>query len=143
MSRRPALIVVLAAALITACGPSSQPAKMLSTTPTSSASTGSSPYSPAGSSEVRVGLAEWTITTDADRIVSGTVTLVVTNAGTAAHDLRVTGPDEAIAATAMLQPGERQETTFTAPTSAGATVLLWCTVPGHAQQGMRATLAVQ
>jgi len=139
VSRRFAALLLLAVALATGCGPSGQHTAVVPSTPGSPAATGPSPSS-AATREVRVGLTEWSITTDSDRVASGTVTLTVTNAGTVAHDLRVTGPNEAIATTTMLRPGEQQELTFTTPTR--ETLLLWCTVPGHSQQGMRTTLRI-
>lgn len=92
-------------------------------------------------SELRVGLAEWKITADADRLAAGIVDLTVTNAGSTAHDLRVSFAGDRTTTTPLLQPGEQLHLTIDVPPE--TTVALWCTVPGHDAQGMRTTLTVQ
>lgn len=92
-------------------------------------------------SQLRIGLSEWKITTDVDRLAAGTVDLTVTNAGSTAHDLRVSFDGVATTTTRLLQPGERERLTIDAPPT--TTVALWCTVPGHDAQGMHTTLTTQ
>ena len=65
----------------------------------------------------------------------GTVTLMVHNAGTMAHDLKLNGET----GTMMLAPGESEEITL-GPIS--ATTQAWCTVPGHKEAGMVLDLVV-
>lgn len=88
---------------------------------------------------VDIGLTDFTIATSGVRVVEGTVTLDVTNAGATAHDLRITG-DDTDQRTAVLPPGGT--TTINVPTTGEDTLTLWCTLPGHRQQGMETTLSV-
>lgn len=91
-------------------------------------------------SEVRVGLVDYDITTPSVAVRPGSVTLRVTNAGQTAHDLRVAG-QETTARLATLDPGEADTLEF--EVSEGEDELtLWCTLPGHRQQGMETTLPV-
>lgn len=89
--------------------------------------------------EVRVGLTEWTIIAGARLLSPGPVAVTVTNAGTTAHDLLVRGPGVQ-AHTRELRPGGRQVLRFRAP--AGRTLHLSCTLPGHHEAGMHATVEV-
>lgn len=89
--------------------------------------------------DVRVGLVEWEVTSDATRLQPGLVALRVTNAGTTEHDLRVSaeGVDAGIP---TVVPGERR--TIVVDLRGVSEVLLWCSVPGHRAQGMERRLAV-
>lgn len=90
--------------------------------------------------ELRVGLADYEITTPAVAVPPGMATLRVTNVGRTAHDLRVAG-QETTAHLTTLDPGESQ--TLDVEVAAGEDELtLWCTLPGHRQQGMETTLPV-
>lgn len=94
----------------------------------------------AAASEVRVGLIDYEITTPSVAVRPGPATLEVTNAGRTAHDLRVAG-EETDAYLATLEPGESD--TIDVDVAAGEDQLtLWCTLPGHRQQGMETTLPV-
>ena len=86
-----------------------------------------------------VGLTDFAIATTADRVVDGTVTLEVTNAGATAHDLRIAG-DRADVRTDVLPPGGT--TTITVTTAGQDALTLWCTLPGHRRQGMETSLSV-
>ncbi|GAA4431253.1 hypothetical protein GCM10023169_35600 [Georgenia halophila] len=92
-----------------------------------------------GPTEVRVGLMEWGIEIAADELAAGETTLVVTNAGATGHDVAVEGAAGSWR-TPVLGPGEQATLTITAV--AGEQLQLICTVPGHAEQGMRTELAV-
>lgn len=95
----------------------------------------SAPAAPAGPArtDARLGLVEWEVTSSAGSLEGGPVTLEVTNAGTSAHDLRVTGASTE-AATAVLAPGERA--TLLVDLAGESEVVLWCSLPGHRAQGM-------
>lgn len=101
-------------------------------------STAQQPAGPAASN-VRIGLLEWDIASSAPTLAPGAVTLEVTNAGATAHDLAVSGEhvDERVR---LLAPGERARLQL--DLSGEREVELWCTVPGHRQQGMQRRLAV-
>lgn len=90
--------------------------------------------------EARVGLVEWDITASVTRLAAGPVTIEVTNAGTPAQDLRIEADGRQPAATPLLDPWQR--TTLTADVADAKQVLLTCTLPGHAAQGMRRQLPV-
>ncbi|CAN5868957.1 hypothetical protein BH23ACT10_BH23ACT10_25380 [soil metagenome] len=125
MSRCASVVIAATSALLGACA-------------TAAPVTPAEAVAPA--TEVRVGLTEWDIVTDGSELAAGPVELTITNVGSTAHDLRAAIDGGTTAATPLLQRGERQQLTFDAP--AGATVELWCTVPGHDAQGMHTTLAV-
>ncbi|MGH3665517.1 MAG: hypothetical protein ACRDU8_05420 [Egibacteraceae bacterium] len=87
----------------------------------------------------RVGLIEWEITTSTPVLAHGKASLTVANAGTTAHDLRVSGAG-VDAATPALAPGERAVLSF--EVDAGDELVLWCTIPGHREQGMLRRLPI-
>jgi len=89
--------------------------------------------------QLRVGLSEWTIATSADVVAAGDVELVVTNAGGTEHDLVVQG-EGGRWETDDLDPG--QQDVLRIHTSAGETLRLWCSEPGHEAQGMKTQLDV-
>lgn len=91
-------------------------------------------------SEVRVGLLEYRLALSASALTAGTVTLMVTNAGSSAHDLRLRQGSDVLGATALLSPGGRE--TLRVRVSPGRPVRMDCTVPGHAEAGMKAEVAV-
>ena len=97
---------------------------------------------PAGppTSALKVGLLEYDFALSAGALEPGAVTLTVTNAGSAAHDVRLRQGDRVLGASALLPPGGRQE--LRVQVEAGAPVRLDCTVRGHAEAGMVATLSV-
>lgn len=86
---------------------------------------------------IRVGLVEWDITTSSTAVADGVITFQVTNAGTTTHDLRISdGTNQQ--ATPVLAPGETASLSLRA--DAGADLELWCSLPGHRQQGMERRL---
>ena len=91
------------------------------------------------STTARIGLVEWDITSSATALAAGSVTLDVTTAGTTTHDLKISG-EIAKKATPMLAPGETAVINFRA--DAGDHIVLWCSVPGHRQQGMERRLQI-
>lgn len=102
---------------------------------TAGAATGTAPASPT----LRVGLVEWRIVTSSPAISAGPNRLTVTNTGTTAHDLHVTGPGLHVH-TPLLSPGAT--TTLHLTSRAGTTVTLTCEVPGHEAAGMHTRLTV-
>lgn len=97
--------------------------------------------SPAGtpSSEIRIGLSEWSIHTGGAVAEPGEVRLIVTNAGATAHDLTVEG-ERGSWRTPMIGPGEQARLTVDA--APAETLALDCSVPGHHDNGMYGTLEV-
>lgn len=88
---------------------------------------------------IRVGLTEWQIALAPAAALPGEITLDVTNAGSAAHDLRVDGAAEP-AGLPLLQPGD--SATLIVRVAPGKALTLWCSVPGHRDFGMEARLPV-
>ena len=85
---------------------------------------------------VEVELGEMYVEPAAIDVAAGTkLTLVVTNAGTTAHDLKLDGES----GTAMLDPGQ-SETVTIGPIEASTSA--WCTVPGHREAGMEMAINV-
>jgi hypothetical protein len=91
-------------------------------------------------SELRIGLLEYRLAMSADALQPGVVTATVTNAGSTGHDVRIRQNGKVIGITEVLSPGGKQ--TLRVDVAPGVPVELDCTVGGHAQAGMRATLAV-
>jgi hypothetical protein len=90
--------------------------------------------------ELRVGLLEYRLALSAGSLVPGPVTITATNAGSAGHDVRVRQGDSVLGATSVLSPGGREM--IRVDVQPGEPVRLDCTVGGHAEAGMHATLAV-
>lgn len=88
---------------------------------------------------LRVGLIEWAIVVQARTLAPGPATLLVTNAGTTAHDLRVSGSGGTVQ-TPLLEPGQADRLDL--QVRAGERLALSCTVPGHQAQGMYTHLVV-
>jgi hypothetical protein len=91
-------------------------------------------------SELRVGLLEYRLALSAGTLAPGPVTAVVTNAGSSGHDLRFRQGGKVLGATEVLSPGGQE--VLRVEVAAGAPVELDCTVSGHAEAGMHATLSV-
>lgn len=91
------------------------------------------------SASLRVGLLEWQIITSSSALTAGTDRLTVTNTGTTAHDLHVSGPGLHVH-TPLLAPGGTAGLTIT--TRAGTTLTLTCEVTGHEEAGMHTTVRV-
>ena len=66
--------------------------------------------------------------------------MTATNAGSSGHDLRLRQGDRVLANTAVLSPGGSE--VLRVDVQAGEPVRLDCTVTGHAEAGMHATIAV-
>lgn len=90
--------------------------------------------------ELRIGLSEYEFALSARAVVPGPVTVVVTNAGSAAHDVQLRSLGELVAASRVLRPGASQTLSAQVPT--GAPLELVCTLPGHVEAGMVASLTV-
>lgn len=116
------LALVAAGTLVAGCG-------------TAGPSTGSAPASAA----LRVGLVEWRVVISGAALTAGIDRLTVTNAGTTAHDLHVTGPGVRVH-TPLLSPGATVD--LEVLSRAGTTLALTCEVTGHEAAGMHTTVAV-
>lgn len=93
---------------------------------------------PAGAT-LRVGLNEWRILISGPEVTPGIDHFVVTNAGTTAHDLHVTGPGVHVHS-ALLRPG--RATTLIVTARPGSRLTLTCEEPGHERAGMHTTVLV-
>lgn len=82
---------------------------------------------------------EFRIHLSSTKTAPGTVRFVVENTGTFRHALAIAGPGVKSKRTALIRPGK--SATLTVTLSPG-TYQLWCPVPGHAAQGMKAKLTV-
>jgi len=79
---------------------------------------------------------EYHITLSVRHVPAGAVELVVVNRGKLTHHIEIKGPG-VTKKTPMLKPGAKAILRFTA--KAGK-YTIWCTIPGHAALGMKATL---
>ena len=91
-------------------------------------------------SELRIGLLEYRLALSAGTLQPGPVTVTITNAGSTGHDVRLRQGDEVLGASEVLSPGGKQ--VLELDVAPGKPVALDCTVGGHAEAGMHATLAV-
>ena len=89
---------------------------------------------------LKVGLQEYDFALSAGALEPGQVTLTVTNVGSAEHDVRLRQGDRVLGASDVLPPGGRQALRVQVAT--GTPVRLDCTVRGHVEAGMVATLSV-
>lgn len=89
---------------------------------------------------LRVGLVEWRVVTSSQGLLPGADLVTVTNTGSAAHDLYITGPGVS-AHTPLLDPGG--SATLSITPRAGTILTLTCEVPGHEQAGMRTTISIE
>lgn len=80
---------------------------------------------------------EYHISLSASKASAGAVTLVVRNAGKISHRIEIKGPG-VTKKTPLLKPGAKATLRVTLRSG---TYALWCTVPGHAGLGMKASLA--
>ncbi|MDK3257576.1 hypothetical protein [Blastococcus capsensis] len=97
---------------------------------------------PAGppASELRIGMQEYAFSLSVGTLEAGPVTVVVTNAGGAAHDVVLRQGDREIGRSAVLPPGERQ--ILEVQVARGSPVHLECTLTGHSPAGMHASVSV-
>lgn len=104
--------------------------------------TQSSTPAPSGppTSDLRVGLLEYRLALSSGTLLPGTVTVTATNAGSTGHDLRLRQGDRVLGNTAVLSPGGSE--VLRVDVQPGEPVRMDCTVGGHAQAGMHATLSV-
>ena len=82
---------------------------------------------------------EFRIHLSTTKTAPGTVTFVVKDIGTFRHALAISGPGVKLKRTPLIHPGKSVR--LVVKLRAG-TYSLWCPVPGHAAQGMKATLHV-
>lgn len=90
--------------------------------------------------DLRVGLLEYRLALSGGTLRPGTVVVTATNAGSSGHDLRLRQGDRVLGNTQVLSPGGRE--VLRVDVRPGEPVRLDCTVTGHAEAGMHATLAV-
>lgn len=88
---------------------------------------------------VRIGLTDWTIETAHVVLHPGEVTILVTNTGGTAHDLRIEGA-LGVWGTPYLDPGESHELQITV--EEGEVLELTCTMTGHRAAGMYTEVTV-
>jgi hypothetical protein len=91
------------------------------------------------SSQIPIGLSEYTITVPGLLARPGSLVLLVTNTGAAAHNLEVRQGQKLLGITRALHPGQAQRLTVIVASHSGNLRLL-CTLPGHAEAGMNALL---
>ncbi|CCG03951.1 copper-binding protein [Blastococcus saxobsidens] len=91
-------------------------------------------------SELRVGMQEYAFVLSAGTLAVGPVSVVVTNAGSAAHDVVLRQDGRELARSEVLSPGGRQ--VLDVRVEPGTPVHLECTLTGHSPAGMHATLRV-
>jgi azurin len=89
---------------------------------------------------LRIGLLDHRCQLSAAAPRPGTVTVVATDAGSAAHDAVLNRDGRRIGGSRVLAPGESR--TFPITVAAGSPVHVTCTLPGHDAAGMHATLTV-
>lgn len=92
------------------------------------------------SNEFRVGLTEFAVQTTAARAAPGPVTLRVTNAGSAAHDVEASEQGTVLGKTPTLAPGGTA--TLVVDLRGPGPLTLTCTLPGHRAAGMTTTVPV-
>lgn len=95
-------------------------------------------HSSASKTTIRVTEREFTIGLSARSAPAGAVVFQITNTGRYTHALAITGPGVS-KKTAMIKPGK---TATLAVTLRSGSYSLWCPIPGHAAQGMKAALIV-
>jgi plastocyanin len=93
----------------------------------------------AAAAKVVVTEREFHITLAPAKVKAGPTTFVVKNTGKLPHALAIAGPGVASKRTAMISPGKSAQLTVTLR---GGSYSVWCPVPSHAAQGMKAKLAV-
>jgi len=93
----------------------------------------------AGTRTIAVGEKEFRIHLSTTKTAPGTVRFVVHNTGKYRHALAIAGPGVKSKRTALIRPGRTAK--LVVKLSPG-TYELWCPVPGHAAQGMKAKLTV-
>ncbi|SFE82855.1 hypothetical protein [Blastococcus tunisiensis] len=125
MRRATAVLLLMAPALLTACGASGPAAPVPEGPPVS---------------ELRIGMQEYRYQLSAGTLLPGPVEVTVTNAGSSAHDVVLVQGGSTLWASDLLGPGEQQ--TVEVEVTAGEQVQLECTVGGHSAAGMHTTLDV-
>jgi plastocyanin len=102
------------------------------------AAAGVAAHAGATAKTITVTAREYHIGLSTSKTTAGPATLVVKNAGKLAHQIEIKGPG-VTKKTPLLQPGKKA--TLKVKLASGK-YAVWCTVPGHAALGMKATLTV-
>jgi plastocyanin len=95
-------------------------------------------HASASKTTVRVTEREYKIGLSAKSAPAGAVVFQIKNTGHYAHELAIAGPGVK-KKTSMIKPGK---TATLAVTLRSGSYSLWCPIPGHAAQGMKAALTV-
>ena len=96
-------------------------------------------HASAAKTTIRVTEREFAIGLSARTASAGAVVFKITNTGRTTHELAIAGPGVS-KKTSMIKPG--QSATLAVTLRAGS-YSLWCPIPGHAAQGMKAALTVK
>ncbi|GAA1146090.1 cupredoxin domain-containing protein [Nesterenkonia lutea] len=121
--------------LLTASCGQAEPAEALAGTASASAAATSAP----ATSELLLGLTEWSVETGGITVLAGPVDVRVTNTGGTSHDVVIHG-EQGSWATPALDPGETYEMEIFAVE--GEELHLVCTLTGHEAQGMHTRIPV-
>ncbi len=118
----------------------SSPDPTTTTTTTTAATTTDSTSGPAPA-RVQVVAREYSYTLSRASVPAGPVILEYVDAGEDPHNLNAvpTAGGPQVASFGLVQPGTHTDEQFTFP---AGTYTLFCSLPGHAQMGMMATLSV-
>lgn len=95
-------------------------------------------HASASKTTIRVTEREFKIGLSARSAPAGAVVFQITNTGRYTHALAIAGPGVS-KKTAMIKPGKTATLTVTLRSGSYS---LWCPIPGHAAQGMKAALTV-
>jgi uncharacterized cupredoxin-like copper-binding protein len=95
--------------------------------------------SSAAATTVKVTEREYRITLSVHTLHAGKVSFVVHNAGRISHELALSGPGLRTMKTPLIRAGGTRTLTVRL---GGGTFRLWCPVPGHAADGMKASFRV-
>jgi plastocyanin len=101
---------------------------------------GAAPVAGPPVSELRIGMQEYAFQLSAGTLAPGAVTVEVTNAGSAEHDVVLIQDGGEIGRSDVLSPGTRQ--TLEVRVAPGAPVDLVCSLTGHSEAGMHTEVAV-
>jgi len=110
-----------------------------SAAPAPAARSGSAPPSASAATTVSTTEADFSIALSQKAFTPGTYVFQVRNAGKYPHNLVIAGPGVNSAASETMKPGGSAAVTVTM--KAGS-YELWCSIPGHKDQGMDVTITV-
>jgi uncharacterized cupredoxin-like copper-binding protein len=141
----PALLVLVAAAGLSAamagCSSSSTPAtgNTATASPPATANTGAGTNTQAAGASVTVDEKEYSLTLSRTAFTPGTYTFVATDVGTVVHALAIAGPGVATTQTSPINPGSSANLTVTLKPGGYE---LWCPIDDHKALGMDTHIVV-